>query len=118
MVGLSCWIGRTRSLQTLRINEDGVRKDLDSEFLHDFRVAVRRTRSALSQIKGVFPAAVPPANGAMCTQAAEPAEHHQPRDWDTLLAHNELELYDTMQDPEECNNLANDARRRRAGADS
>jgi CHAD domain-containing protein len=38
------------------INEDGTRRDLDSEFLHDFRVAVRRTRSALGQIKGVFAA--------------------------------------------------------------
>jgi CHAD domain-containing protein len=27
----------------------------DTEFLHDFRVAIRRTRSALSQIKAVFP---------------------------------------------------------------
>jgi CHAD domain-containing protein len=44
-------------LSTLLCNEDGTRRDLDSEFLHDFRVAMRRTRSALSQIKGVFPAA-------------------------------------------------------------
>ena len=44
-------------LATIEANEDGVRRDLDSEFLHDFRVAVRRTRSALTQIKGVFPAA-------------------------------------------------------------
>lgn len=43
-------------LSTLLANEEGTRKDLDSEFLHDFRVAVRRTRAALSQIKGVFPA--------------------------------------------------------------
>ncbi|MEE8525877.1 MAG: CHAD domain-containing protein [Thermoanaerobaculia bacterium] len=43
-------------LETMRSNEDGVRQDLDSEFLHDFRVSVRRTRSALGQIKGVFPA--------------------------------------------------------------
>jgi CHAD domain-containing protein len=42
-------------LETIRTNEDGVRRDLDSEFLHDFRVAVRRTRAALGQIKGVFP---------------------------------------------------------------
>ena len=41
-------------LATMRINEPGVRADLDSEFLHDFRVAVRRTRSALSQIKAIF----------------------------------------------------------------
>ena len=42
-------------LDTIRRNEDGLRQDLDSEFLHDFRVAVRRTRSALGQIKGVLP---------------------------------------------------------------
>lgn len=42
-------------LVTIRRNEHGTRRDLDSEFLHDFRVAVRRTRSALSQIKGVYP---------------------------------------------------------------
>lgn len=41
-------------LDTMMVNEDGTRRDLDSEFLHDFRVAVRRTRSALGQIKGVF----------------------------------------------------------------
>ena len=41
-------------LAAIRRNEPGTRQDLDSEFLHDFRVAVRRTRSALSQIKGVF----------------------------------------------------------------
>jgi CHAD domain-containing protein len=42
-------------LATIRANEEGTRHDLDSEFLHDFRVAVRRTRSALRQIKGVYP---------------------------------------------------------------
>ena len=41
-------------LATIRLNESGVREDIDTEFLHDFRVAVRRTRSALSQVKGVF----------------------------------------------------------------
>jgi len=41
-------------LDTMRANEAGVKKDIDTEFLHDFRVAVRRTRSALSQVKGVF----------------------------------------------------------------
>ncbi|MFC7048456.1 CHAD domain-containing protein [Emcibacter nanhaiensis] len=39
---------------TMQENEAGTIADLDSEFLHDYRVAVRRTRSALSQIKGVF----------------------------------------------------------------
>lgn len=42
-------------LQTMRINQPYIEKDLDTEFLHDFRVSVRRTRSALSQIKSVFP---------------------------------------------------------------
>jgi CHAD domain-containing protein len=42
-------------LDTLMANEQGVRSNLDTEFLHDFRVAVRRTRSLLGQIKHVFP---------------------------------------------------------------
>jgi arylsulfatase len=33
-------------------------------------------------------------------------EHHQPRDWEILLAHNDLELYDTQADPDEIINLA------------
>ena len=40
--------------RTIRRNETGIKKDLDTEFLHDFRVGIRRTRSALSQIKSVF----------------------------------------------------------------
>lgn len=44
-----------RLLDVMLTNEDGTRKGSDTEFLHDFRVAVRRTRSALSQIKGVLP---------------------------------------------------------------
>jgi CHAD domain-containing protein len=44
-----------RLLETMQANEAGTIADLDSEFLHDFRVSVRRTRSALSQLKGVLP---------------------------------------------------------------
>lgn len=44
-------------LATMRTNESGVREDLDPEFLHDYRVAVRRTRAALGQLKQVLPAA-------------------------------------------------------------
>ena len=44
-----------RLLEIIRDNEEGTKQDIDSEFLHDFRVAIRKTRSALSQIKGVFP---------------------------------------------------------------
>ncbi len=43
------------AFSSLQRNEAGVLADLDSEFLHDFRVAVRRTRSALAQIKDVLP---------------------------------------------------------------
>jgi CHAD domain-containing protein len=35
-------------------NLPGVREDIDSEFLHDFRVSVRRARSLLGQTKGVL----------------------------------------------------------------
>jgi len=42
-------------LQVMKINQSKIEKDLDTEFLHDFRVAIRRTRSALGQIKSVFP---------------------------------------------------------------
>lgn len=42
-------------LDIIRQNEQGTVGDIDSEFLHDFRVAIRRTRSGLSQIRGIFP---------------------------------------------------------------
>jgi CHAD domain-containing protein len=41
-------------LKIIEANIPGVKQDLDSEFLHDLRVAVRRMRSALTQIKGVL----------------------------------------------------------------
>ena len=41
-------------LKIIKQNEEGVKKDIDTEFLHDFRVAVRRMRSALTLIKGFF----------------------------------------------------------------
>jgi CHAD domain-containing protein len=44
-------------LHSMQVNEPGTIRDLDSEFLHDFRVAVRRTRSALGELKWVFPPA-------------------------------------------------------------
>lgn len=42
-------------VKTMIANENGICRDLDPEFLHDFRVAVRRTRSLLGQVKSVFP---------------------------------------------------------------
>jgi CHAD domain-containing protein len=47
-----------RLLDIIEENEAGTRRGTDTEFLHDFRVAVRRTRSALTQIKGVLPSPV------------------------------------------------------------
>jgi len=43
-------------LHIIRINETEIEKDIDTEFVHDFRVAIRRTRSALGQIRYIFPA--------------------------------------------------------------
>jgi CHAD domain-containing protein len=42
-------------LKAIKDNEHGTIADTDSEFLHDFRVAVRRTRAGLSQLKGILP---------------------------------------------------------------
>lgn len=42
-------------LEMMRANEAGIKSDANIEFLHEYRVAVRRTRSALSQIRYVFP---------------------------------------------------------------
>lgn len=37
-----------------------------------------------------------------------PREHHLPQDFASLVARNDLELYDTLEDPDEMNNLAAD----------
>lgn len=45
-------------LATFRImlaNEPWLSRNIDTEFLHDYRVALRRTRSILAQLKGIFP---------------------------------------------------------------
>lgn len=43
-------------LRAMQINESSTIADIDTEFLHDFRVAVRRTRAGLSQIKNTLAA--------------------------------------------------------------
>ena len=41
-------------LHVIKCNEEGVKNDIDTEFLHDFRVAIRRTRvGAWSNQRGV-----------------------------------------------------------------
>ena len=42
-------------LGTMEVNEQGTIDNVDTESLHDFRIAVRRTRSALTQVRSVFP---------------------------------------------------------------
>ncbi|HXV13647.1 MAG TPA: CHAD domain-containing protein [Candidatus Krumholzibacteria bacterium] len=43
-------------LDVMARNESGLVRDLDPEFLHDYRVALRRTRTALAEFRGVFTA--------------------------------------------------------------
>ena len=45
----------TALLDTLEANVSGTIRDIDTEFLHDLRIAVRRTRSALKLAGSVFP---------------------------------------------------------------
>jgi len=47
-----------RLFGALRLNAAGVLENEDVEFLHDLRVANRRTRTALSQTRGVLPSSV------------------------------------------------------------
>ena len=44
-----------RLLKIMRANEAGIKADVDTEFLHDYRIAIRRTRSVLTQTKNVYP---------------------------------------------------------------
>ncbi|SLN77729.1 CHAD domain-containing protein [Oceanibacterium hippocampi] len=44
-------------LDTIEVNEAGTRRDIDSEFLHDYRVALRRSRSLLKHLSGLLPEA-------------------------------------------------------------
>ncbi len=42
-------------LEVIEANLEGTIEDLDSEFLHDLRVSVRRSRAVQRELKGVFP---------------------------------------------------------------
>ena len=52
-----------RLLDTLEANVPGTIRDIDTEFLHDLRVAVRRTRSAVKLCGDVLPAGAAEAFG-------------------------------------------------------
>jgi CHAD domain-containing protein len=44
-------------LETMQANEDGMRRRTDPEFLHEYRVALRRTRAGLARLRDLFPQA-------------------------------------------------------------
>jgi len=43
------------NLDIMEANEKGIKEDTDIEFLHDFRVANRRSRSLVTQVKRIYP---------------------------------------------------------------
>ncbi len=44
-----------RILAIARENETGIKEDIDTEFLHDYRICMRKIRSVLSLLKGIYP---------------------------------------------------------------
>jgi CHAD domain-containing protein len=44
-----------RLFDIMQANEEGVIANIDPEFLHDYRVAIRRTRSIIGRVRGVIP---------------------------------------------------------------
>jgi CHAD domain-containing protein len=44
----------TNLFDTMKRNETGIINDIDTEFLHDYRVAIRRIRSVFGQLKNVY----------------------------------------------------------------
>lgn len=42
-------------IEKQRLTEQGIIKDIDTEFLHHYRVAIRMVRAAIAQLKEVFP---------------------------------------------------------------
>lgn len=53
--GQACNLILQELFQVMQLNIDGIKKDTDTEFLHDFRVSIRRARALLGQVKGVYP---------------------------------------------------------------
>jgi len=50
---VSCIV--TTMIDKQRLTESGIIKDIDTEFLHHYRVAIRMVRAAIAQLKEVFP---------------------------------------------------------------
>ncbi|MCP3965810.1 MAG: CHAD domain-containing protein [Lentisphaerae bacterium] len=74
-------------VKVMTSNEKGIIEDIDIEFLHDYRVTIRRTRALLTQLKGVFS----PDKGDAFKQrfgALGKMTNHM-RDYDVLLSYRE-----------------------------
>jgi len=72
-------------LHVIKCNTEGVKNDIDMECLHDFRVAIRRARVVLGQIKEVFPADVTAQLKKDCAYLG--AMTNRVRDLDVYLLH-------------------------------
>ena len=83
-------------LQAIKRNEAGIICDIDTEFLHDYRVSIRRTRSALGQIKAVFPAHVTDRFRKLFADLGSVT--NRLRDLDVYLLH-EADYKDMLPDP-------------------
>lgn len=70
-------------LKTIKDNEQGTIAHTDSEFLHDFRIAVRKTRTGLNQIKGILPEPINSCYAEFFSWLGQITS--QPRDLDVFL---------------------------------
>jgi CHAD domain-containing protein len=52
--GQACNLILQELFQVMQLNVEGIIKDTDTEFLHDFRVSIRRARALLGQLKDVY----------------------------------------------------------------
>ena len=72
-----------RNHSIMRANMSGLLADIDSEFLHDFRVAVRRSRAVIRLVKAVFPPSVTARFAADLKEIGRVTS--APRDHDVLM---------------------------------
>jgi len=77
-------------IQVARQNEEGIIADIDTEFLHDYRISLRRIRSVLSLFKGVY--AKDDTFKLINTFATIMKKTNLLRDLDVFLLHRDLYL--------------------------
>ncbi len=78
----------TSLVKVLEINKNGVINDTDSEFLHDFRVSIRRSRSIISLLKIAFnPSEIQPYKEEFAKLASAT---NKLRDYDVYLLNKDI----------------------------